>query len=251
MQSWVAGTVLLSAIVGTGVSAKLLGLARRTGGWPEWSVGIGLFAYAAVAQLLRVVTMALPEDAARPVLVGLMVLRMAAFAATLTGLGVFTWRVFGVESAWRRWLALGIAGAGAVSALFIVEGYAAKLAGGPEIDVVWRVSMGVAFLVVFGWTAAEALHYHRLMRRRIAIGLADPVVANRFLLWGVAAGLSVALTIVPVAASLAGRVNDPVSSIATAVAGLLNAGVWWLTFTPPAAYVGWIRGRRADGPASA
>ncbi|MGH7291036.1 MAG: hypothetical protein ACREJT_07505, partial [Myxococcota bacterium] len=34
------------------------------------------------------------------------------------------------------------------------------------------------------WTAIEGLRHYRMMRKRLVLGLADPVVANRFLLWG-------------------------------------------------------------------
>lgn len=37
------------------------------------------------------------------------------------------------------------------------------------------------------WSATEAFLYHDRMRHRSALGLADPIVANRFLLWAVAA----------------------------------------------------------------
>src|SRR5262249_38139567 len=37
----------------------------------------------------------------------------------------------------------------------------------------------------FLWTAIEGFVHHRLALRRLALGLADPVIANRFLLWGV------------------------------------------------------------------
>jgi hypothetical protein len=37
------------------------------------------------------------------------------------------------------------------------------------------------------WGSIEALHYWRMLRRRMRLGLADAVVANRFLLWGIGA----------------------------------------------------------------
>ena len=42
------------------------------------------------------------------------------------------------------------------------------------------------------WTMVESYRYYALMRRRQAIGLADPMVTNRFLLWG-SASLGTAL----------------------------------------------------------
>jgi hypothetical protein len=243
MQTWVIGTVLLSAVVGTGVGLRLLAVARRTREWPEWAVGIALLCYATVAQALRVVTLTLPDDASFALQVGLVAVRMAAFAGTLAGLSIFNWRVYGPESAWRRGLATGLAGLGAVSAVFIVAGFASFLRGGPPAPAFWRVALSAAFLAAFAWTSIESLRYYGLMRRRLALGLADPVIVNRFLVWGAGAGLSTALTVVPVLSSMAGRVDDPLAGMATAAAGVLNALVWSLTFTPPRAYVRWIASR--------
>ena len=38
------------------------------------------------------------------------------------------------------------------------------------------------------WGAAESLRYFSMMRRRAKLGLADPLVTNRFLLWGLGIG---------------------------------------------------------------
>ena len=41
-------------------------------------------------------------------------------------------------------------------------------------------------VLAFAWGGFEALRYFFLLRRRQALGLADPVVTNRFLLWAIA-----------------------------------------------------------------
>jgi hypothetical protein len=40
---------------------------------------------------------------------------------------------------------------------------------------------------------------------------------------------------------------DPFVSWCVTLAGLANALVWWLTFTPPEAYLRWVRGSAAEG----
>ncbi|MGH0036401.1 MAG: hypothetical protein ACQGVK_15345 [Myxococcota bacterium] len=250
MQTWVIGTVLLSALVGTWVGVKLLGLAVRTREWPELAIGVGLLCYGTVAQVLRVVTLSLPEDADPALRVVLVGVRMLAFAGTLAGLGIFTWRVFGADSVWRRNLAVGLAVTGAACAVRIAYGFGVQTFGGPPTPAPWNTSLAVAFLVTFTWTSTEALRYHGLMRRRLALGLADPVIVNRFLVWGAGAGLSTGLTLVPVLSAMAGRVDDPIAGVATAAAGLLNALVWLLSFTPPAAYLRWLESRHAAAPST-
>lgn len=59
---------------------------------------------------------------------------------------------------------------------------------GVRTDLTWMWLEQFAIAVAYGWGALEALHYHLLMRRRVAHGLAEPLVANRFLLWTVYVG---------------------------------------------------------------
>ena len=242
MLDWsVNASTAVAALVGSLVGLRLLALARRTGRMPELAIGLGLFSYAALAQASHFLTLALGEDAAPELRVGVAALRLAGYVVTLGGLSVFTWQVFGADSRWRKLLASGVCLAGLVSAVAIVHHLWIQYTGGPKPPVIWGVLLGVSFLVGFAWTSAEALRYHGLMRRRSALGLADPVIANRFLVWGAGAGLSTALTVVPVLMSMAGRSDDPLSLLATTAAGLVNAVVWWLSFMPPAAYLRWIQ----------
>ena len=75
-----------------------------------------------------------------------------------------------------------------------------QFSGGVLSPAVWRSVLSVAFLATFAWTSSEALRYYGLMRRRFALGLADAVVVNRFLIWGGGAAISTALTVAPVQA---------------------------------------------------
>jgi hypothetical protein len=99
------------------------------------------------------------------------------------------------------------------------------------------------------WAAFEAFRYHALMRKRRAIGLADPVVVNRFLLWGVASLFSVAaIWTISLPAILGLPLEEqqriaPVSMSVTAVWGIGAISAYWLTFFPPA----WYRARLLSG----
>ena len=73
-------------------------------------------------------------------------------------------------------------------------------------------SYSVNFLVAMGWIAIESLRYRSLLLRRLALGLADPVLINRFGLWGsgcAAASLSSIGTIVCVALKM-NVATDPI-----------------------------------------
>jgi hypothetical protein len=84
----------------------------------------------------------------------------------------------------------------------------------------------------------EALRQYGMAKRRMALGLADPLVANRFLLWGLVASFQVAIQ----AASLGlhvrgmGILADPLGLALVTAGSLLAAAMMWLAFLPPAAY---------------
>jgi hypothetical protein len=94
------------------------------------------------------------------------------------------------------------------------------------------------------WTAAESFSYYIRMRKRVALGLADGLVANRFLLWGLASlttagsiwvvNISV-LSGASVAASGGNQIAE-LCLLGTGVLGIATVAIYWLTFFPPAWY---------------
>jgi hypothetical protein len=109
----------------------------------------------------------------------------------------------------------------------------------------WTLVSTVASSVGFGWTAVEALRYWALARRRVPLGLADPLVVNRVLLWGLVGVSSTAINLANAIAALRG-VNvlaDPLTMLATGSLGAWNAVALWLAFLPPAAYARRVRAR--------
>jgi hypothetical protein len=244
--------VLTSAVafvaVGALVGVKLLLLARRTRGFAELAVGFSLVVLAGVSWPLSLVASASPPE---------LVARAARAGASVTmalgwsGVFLFTWRVFRPGRGWGRWLAgLGIAAelggglAGALRALAL-DDVAALGKGSPSAFV---LLLGAQ--LAYGWSAVESFRYRALLRRRIPLGLADPLVADRFGLWGwtgVFAGGSIA----PATwALLTG--GDPASQLSqlwVGLCGLACSAVLYLAFLPPAAYVRFVR-ESAPAPAA-
>lgn len=245
MQILMVTSILVSTIVGTIVSLKLLLLASRTRQVPEFAVGSALFCYAAVAQTTLFASSFLGPDTPHLHHMALLALRLLAYYFTLVGLSVFTWQVFGGASRWRKALTTLVA---LSTILTIGAAYWAswnQLGLNGQLPLYARFGASPQYAIVFGWMAIESLHYHRLMRKRQLLGLADPVVANRFGVWGVSAGacslLIVALLYVQLTRNaLLGA--DPLSSALISATGLVNTIGWWLTFMPPAAYIRWLRG---------
>jgi hypothetical protein len=160
----------------------------------------------------------------------------------LSGCGVwaavaFTCLVFRREDAWARRLTAAFAAA-------TVAGWAgAALGGGFGGDVAnpWFRAQYALYTAAAAWVLYEPLRYWTLVRRRLQLGLAEPVLVNRFLLWGGGSVLRFAMLVaggLPVAwPSLAADMRaGAVVLTATALLGMGVAAAYWLTFFPPAAY---------------
>ena len=107
-------------------------------------------------------------------------------------------------------------------------------------------------VVAFAWTGFESLRLYRQLRRRRALGLADGVVTNRFLLWGIAGCTAVVLCGSNVGFLLAGKaiLLEPVSLYTVALCGTVMSATWYLTFFPPAFYLRLIGGASHSGSAA-
>ncbi|MBW2713073.1 MAG: hypothetical protein JRC77_04915, partial [Deltaproteobacteria bacterium] len=96
-----------------------------------------------------------------------------------------------------------------------------------------------------GWATIEAFIYYRQLRKRLRLGLADPVIVNRIFLWG--CGASFATLIVSGGFVLA--YVDSTHPLAQAqgfnigFSGLMAATAYFLAFFPPKAYTRWIQSR--------
>ncbi len=184
----------------------------------------------------------------------------AAFLASgsLGMLGVyhFTWCTFRPRSDTAK-------GAFAAAATLLVasflavgvsERFAVSVLPGPAYWLNWTLRV-----LAFPWMAIESFRYWRMLRRREALGLAEPLVTNRFLLWGSWATAVLLLGCFdPIARlwyiQLAGTTTAWVPEVAIQVVrtmvyassalGLLVLATLFLTFFPTPAYRRWVESRR-------
>jgi len=249
MQIMMASSVILSTIVGTLVALKLLLMASRTHQFPELAIGIALLCYATVAQTCLFATHAIGLDGSFALRMTLLALRLVAYYITLVGLIVFTWRVFGPSSSWRKALVIVLSTTGIVTmgASFWAIWHQVSIDG--ALPLYARFGLSVQFVIAFIWMAFDSLNYHKRMQKRQLLGLADPAVTNRFGVWGLAAAASgllvAALTATMIQSHNAQLGADDLSSAIVSATGIVNTIGWWLTFMPPVAYTNWIRARAA------
>ena len=109
-------------------------------------------------------------------------------------LAVFTWRVFRPVERW------GVVAFGCSSRAWS-RGYWERRAGGSltvgaaRAIPALRLGRRRVRIAAYAWAVAEATREYIAARRRCAIGLTDPIVANRMLLWSIGLGAVLAIWI--------------------------------------------------------
>ena len=204
------------------VGIHLMRLWRRTGELPEMALGFGLV----------IVAMSMPLTAAgRAPAIAMNMAGRVSFSLGLIAIWVgITFMVFFTFWVFRRGSTWGVAGMVALSlalAAAVLYMSVQNFAGDSvqAIKATMRPGtltlMGV-ILLVFAWGGAESFRCFDLHRRRAALGLGDPVLANRFLLWGVASVTGSLLLIVVAGCVVAGMtiVREPIPLAAIAASDL-------------------------------
>jgi hypothetical protein len=227
-------------VVALVVGVRLLLLWWRTRELPELLMGIGVLGIGPVGFGLMMVGVG--TMASNPALGN------TAFAAgTLaSALGVvakaiFNWRVYRKRSPFAIGAALAITGALVfVLVLHVMDGRWA-----PTQAIAWdgllRSTAQVGCLL---WGATESLLYWRKMQKRQRLGLADAVVVNRFLMWGIGAGFAgIGTGFGVVAEVLTGTPTLQIPFVVSTCSamGFVSAVAIYLAFVPPRRYVRYIR----------
>lgn len=215
------------------IGVRCLLLARRTRAVPELAIGAGFVIGAVVGYVPETIVLStdlLPREIeARVLAVTQVAIRCAAVSVL-----VFTVAVFRPEATWAR--AAGALILLALAASWLAFPYTRVYAQGPA-DVVWYDVFAVARTLPLVWGAVEAALYHARLRRRLRIGLADPLVVDRFLLWSIGLGAMSLLMASTILAPLAGV--DPAAPgwvLLESLAGLVGAVSLWRAFFPSRAY---------------
>lgn len=253
MRILVFASLALMGLVCVGVGLRLTALARRTRQLPETLMGGGLLLVTIIGMPLSVVGRS-PEMIGTPLGDGLFTVGLAVALVGIACFYAFTWQVFRLDSAWSLFAvmlacgALGAAGQGLIGASVgsnIEEVYAHTRP--------WAMATVALVATAYVWSGAEALTYWRRMRRRLALGLAEPEVVNRFWLWG-AGSLAVATQslgmLVPMYFGVAPLSNLP-TLLGIGVASVVSSCCWLCAFLPPEAYLERVRGRAEAGTVQA
>ncbi len=241
--------VLASAVV----SGRMLLLARRTRERPELLLGLGILGTAVLGYGLLIVALILRGDPAGfttdP---GIRALSGIGNVLHDVGVSMIVWFVLTVFRGGDRW-ARGLAG---VLLLALWGGHLGwESSNGYRSSAPGNGFWLIRYLAIWTyplWTMIESYRFYGLMRRRRALGLAEPLVTNRFFLWGSASlGTALATWTASIPYWLISRPEaaiawSPVIQIATATFGVVTVSLYALTFFAPAWYRSWIAGSAAQ-----
>jgi hypothetical protein len=235
------------------VAVRLLALWRRTRELPEFAIGMGVVLVSVIGMPLSVAGR-LPQTVATPFGNAVFGVGFVFVCAGITLFFVFTASVFHAGSRWARAAVVvaGIALAATATGLIRAASFGNDIAEIIAHTRSWAIGAVGMLVAAFAWTAFESLRYHRQLRRRRALGLSDPVIENRFLLWGVG-GVAMAVMAGSIAGFLvAGKavLLEPLALGIMAASGVVMGSTWLLTFFPPRFYLRLIGGESGAAPGS-
>ena len=243
MQSLAGAAIASLIIVSTVVAIRLLLLHRRSGATPELLLGAMLFLSVSVGYPFMIAS-----DQVGAAWSGMLfAVATIAINAGFCLLYAFTWRVFQPQAPWAR--AFACAGmvvlfANALHQCIQVAQGAFAFTQQPLSESLFQTT---PVLVAYLWASWEALRYHAMLQRRMKLGLADAVVTDRVLLWGLL-GVPTSVGILANSAAIALHLevfSDPRILLLSSFTGMSQAVILVLAFVPPRAYLDWVRARTA------
>jgi hypothetical protein len=225
-------------------AVRCLLLWRRTRQIPELAIGVGFLLVAGPGFPL----IALSGIGGRSVAelsLPLLGLGLSAIGLGIVCLQVFLWKTFRPREAWAALLTL----ATLLAVVAICGGALATLraapADAPPIAAAsdWWLALRLTFEAWYLWTAFESLREHARARRRLALGLSDPVVVNRFLLFGVMGAYLAANGALATLLEYRGLspLTDALPALVLAANGGGAAVLILLAFLPPESYLARLR----------
>jgi hypothetical protein len=153
---------------------------------------------------------------------------------------LFTWRVFRPAERWGGWLVWG-------TAILLVIGVGSSAIGGDwegfSISNSWFWFEWVGYTLPFGWAGAETFVQYRRARRRMPLGLCDPLVCNRYLLWSLFGAMQVSLSLILLPQYAEYETSNQFTQTWDTLYGaveIVSLVMIWLVFFSPTLYRNWI-----------
>jgi hypothetical protein len=157
-------------------------------------------------------------------------------------LAAFAWRVFRPRATWAMILT------GLIACYFAITSTLGFIDSSEQGYMARGNISRFVFVGIYLWLWIECRAHRAILLKRLHIGLADPVVVNRFLLFeiwfGVMALLPGLVMLIATYMTSAGlETESPAFAAIMRVTGLFIYGAMWFAFLPPASYRRWLKRR--------
>lgn len=226
---------LLTCLLAIYVGIRVLRLWTQTRKIPELSIGVSVLSIAIGGVVFAVLEGRQAEVGGDlPILPS--AVGVVALAVHIISTYIGTWQVYRPQSGWAKVLV--------VSGSLVAVSWAYSAVTGAWMPLLFLAVRGGGMV----WAALEAFHYSAMLRRRIVLGLAEPMMAHRIWLWGVGATAQTVVIALDSASWIAtgASLSQFVAGVCfTAVIALIGSAAVALAFFPPRAYARMVTG---DGP---
>ncbi len=227
---------MLAGIVYLIVGVRLLRLGQRTGEALERLLGVTFLAMGVSSVLYVLPVFSRFESRWTP----LTFAGRVGYLPAAVMLALFTRLVFRPDTRWGAWLVWG-------TAILLVSGVGGSAWGGdwegfsPSNGWFWLDWLG--FTLPFVWAGSEAFAQYRRARRRVRLGLSDPLICNRYLLWALFGALQTfsCLVLLPQYSEYETTSQFTATWDTLYGASIITSLVMiWLVFFPPVLYRRWV-----------
>ncbi|MDP6977730.1 MAG: hypothetical protein QF570_03895 [Myxococcota bacterium] len=243
----ILGNLIFVAASGV-IGFNLLRLGIRNRRLPETLLGAGFASLMIGIPLLaasRLGRGGIDDVRSAPLIAGLLCIAVAAAC-----LSSFVWRTFRPGRRWAVAVPVAVACCELAIMTEILRTLSTSPGDMPAAQVVRDVVLWirVPLTITFTWMFVEGITQFAKAKKREALGLSDPIVTNRFLLFSLSGGFAALNTLVSLLLHANGMTpfTHPAGAACFATGSTVGGTALFLAFLPPARYVAWIQARRAE-----
>jgi hypothetical protein len=163
---------------------------------------------------------------------------------------LFVWTVFRPGAIWAKVAVCAAIAILVAATAWSISAMALAAPETPSREIVRRSGLLILtlFTLAFAWAALEAARHWSAARKRLRLGLSEPAVTNRFLLWSIACGSAFLLGLGLIRFQVQGQqiTGNLVPSLITMVVSVVTGVTMYLAFLPPRAYLAWVERRGTE-----
>jgi hypothetical protein len=232
---------VISGFVYLFVGVRLYRLSRRTGHLPEALIAASFLLWTLSFAIWDIPYAFVDSEELVPAVYSYG--SLIALASGTVVFACFIRAVFRPGARWAIWLVAAITVANLAGVVGMA--YMGDWEGTNPLANPWYWLEYFGGIAPSAWMGAEGFAQYFKTRRRLKLGLSEPIACNRFLLWGLAGSLWVILESIVTASDLVYAYTgywSELLGIGTAVFDVAPITIFWFVFFPPAFYCRWVAG---------